>query len=255
MPITAITGAASGIGAALSRQLQDAGHTVIGIDRANSDINADLSTPAGRQQAITEVLERSGGTLDHLVLCAGVGVTAPSCGLILAVNYFAASSLLDGLADALGKGSQPSAVVVGSVASVQPGADKLPIVELMLAGDESAAIEAANQAGEPSMAYASSKYAVSALVRRQVHVWAKRGVRLNVVAPGVVETPLYQASTEDPRYGEATRNFVAPLGRGSQPQELAEVIRFLLSPQASFIHGTVLFADGGMDAMVRPGRF
>src|SRR5690606_38396488 len=112
--------------------------------------------------------------------------------------------------------------------SVQPGADKLPIVELMLAGDESAAIEAANQAGEPSMAYASSKYAVSALVRRQVHVWAKRGVRLNVVAPGVVETPLYQASTEDPRYGDATRNFVAPLGRGSQPQELAEVIRFLL---------------------------
>ncbi|PRB83962.1 SDR family oxidoreductase [Pseudomonas sp. MYb185] len=255
MPITAVTGAASGIGAALCQQLRDAGHDVIGIDRANSDINVDLSTPAGRQQAVSEVLERCNGVLDHLVLCAGVGVTAPSCGLILAVNYFAVSSLLDGLAEALGKGSQPSAVVVGSVASVQPGADKQPIVELMLAADEAAALDAANQANNPSMAYAGSKYAVSVLVRRQVHEWAKRGVRLNVVAPGVVETPLYQASTEDPRYGEATRNFVAPLGRGSQPGELAEVIRFLLSPQASFIHGTVLFTDGGMDAMVRPSRF
>lgn len=255
MPMTVVTGAASGIGAALCQQLSEAGHSVIGIDRANSDINVDLSTPAGRQQAVSEVLERCNGVLDHLVLCAGVGVTAPSCGLILAVNYFAVSSLLDGLADALGKGAQPSAVVVGSVAAVQPGADKQPIVELMLAGDEAAAIELANQANEPSMAYAGSKYAVSVLVRRQVRDWAKRGVRLNVIAPGVVETPLYKASTEDPRYGAATRSFVAPLGRGSQPQELSEAIRFLLSPQASFMHGTVMFVDGGMDAMIRPDRF
>ena len=255
MPITAVTGAASGIGAALSQQLREAGHQVIGIDRANSDINVDLSTPQGRQQAVNEVLERCNGVLDHLVLCAGVGITAPNCGLILAVNYFAVSSLLDGLAEALGKGSQPSAVVVGSVASVQPGGDQQPIIELMLGGDEAAALELADREVSPSLAYAGSKYAVSVLVRRKVHEWAKRGVRLNVVAPGVVETPLYQASTEDPRYGEATRNFVAPLGRGSQPQELAEVIRFLLSPQASFIHGTVLFADGGMDAMMRPSRF
>ncbi|MOA58461.1 3-alpha-hydroxysteroid dehydrogenase/carbonyl reductase [compost metagenome] len=66
---------------------------------------------------------------------------------------------------------------------------------------------------------------------------------------------MYKASTEDPKYGEATRNFVAPLGRGSQPDELAGVIRFLLSEQASFMHGTVVFADGGMDAMMRPNRF
>src|SRR5690606_34935607 len=156
MPITAVTGAASGIGAALCQQLREAGHQVIGIDRANSDINADLSTAQGRQQAVNDVLERCNGVLDHLVLCAGVGITAPNCGLILAVNYFAVSSLLDGLAEALGKGSQPSAVVVGSVASVQPGGDQQPIVDLMLAGDEAAAIAAADQAAEPSMAYAGS---------------------------------------------------------------------------------------------------
>ncbi|MCY1259386.1 3-alpha-hydroxysteroid dehydrogenase/carbonyl reductase [compost metagenome] len=255
MPITAVTGSASGIGAALCRQLREAGHQIIGIDRAGADVNADLSTPAGRTEAVRQVLEKSGGALDHLVLCAGLGVTAPSSGLIVAVNYFGVSALLDGLAEALGKGNSPSAVVVGSVASVQPGADRLEMVEAMLAGDEEAAVAGANQLNEPSMAYAGSKYAASVLVRRKVHEWAKLGIRLNVVAPGVVETPLYKASTEDPKYGEATRNFVAPLGRGSQPDELAGVIRFLLSEQASFMHGTVVFADGGMDAMMRPNRF
>lgn len=255
MPITAITGAASGIGAELSKQLRDAGHTIIGIDRAGSDVTADLSTPEGRKQAVEQVLAASNGVLDHVVLCAGVGVTAPNCGLIVAVNYFGVSELLDGLSEALSKGSNPSAVVVGSVASVQPGADELPMVEAMLSGDFNAAVASANDAANPSQAYAGSKYAVTAYVRRRVHDWAKMGFRVNVLAPGVVETPLYKASTEDPTYGEATKNFVAPLGRGSKPEEAANVIRFLLSEQASFVHGTVLFADGGMDAMIRPGKF
>ncbi len=255
MPITAVTGAASGIGAALTKQLRDAGHTVVGIDRAGSDVTADLSTVDGRKSAVEQVLKASDGVLDHVVLCAGLGITAPSSGLIVAVNYFGVSELLDGLAGALAKGKQPAAVVVGSVASVQPGADELPMVEAMLAGDFEAAVAAANDQDSPSLAYAGSKYAVSVYVRRKVREWAELGVRVNVLAPGVVETPLYKASTEDPKYGEATRNFVAPLGRGSKPEEAANVIRFLLSEQASFIHGTVLFADGGMDAMVRPGKF
>ncbi|BDX20182.1 SDR family oxidoreductase [Halopseudomonas aestusnigri] len=254
MPITAVTGSASGIGAALCAQLREAGHSVIGIDRANADINADLSTDEGRQQAVSQVRDRCGDRLDHLVLCAGLGVTAPNTGLILAVNYFAVKALLDGLAPALSKGTEPSAVVVGSVAAVQPGVDQHPIIQTLLKGDEAEALAAiADQ--DPSLAYAGSKLAVSLLVRSKVHEWAKLGVRLNVVAPGVVETPLYKASTEDARYGEATRNFVAPLGRGSQPAELANVIRFLLSSQAGFMHGTVVFADGGMDAMIRPNRF
>ncbi|SFU14321.1 SDR family oxidoreductase [Pseudomonas marincola] len=254
MPITAVTGSASGIGAALCAQLREAGHSVIGIDRANADINTDLSSAEGRQQAIKQIIDRCGGRLDNLVLCAGLGVTAANCGLILAVNYFAVSALLEGLADALSKGNNPAAVVVGSVASVQPGVDEHPIIGQMLDGDEEGALAASGELS-PNLAYAGSKLAVSILVRRKVHEWAKFGVRLNVVAPGVVETPLYKASTEDARYGEATRNFVAPLGRGSQPAELANVIRFLLSAQASFMHGTVVFADGGMDAMIRPDRF
>lgn len=255
MSVIAITGSASGIGAALSELLTSAGHTVIGVDRANAQINADLSNPAGRALAIDSVIDRCGGVLDGLVCCAGVGVTAPSSGLIVAVNFFGVSELLDGLLKALEKGRQPAAVVVGSVAATQPGVRELSMVEAMLCADQAKAIELAELQNEPHMAYACSKYAVTCMARKKAADWGKLGVRLNVIAPGAVETPLLQASKADPRYGESTRRFVAPLGRGSEPGEIASAIAFLLSEQASFVHGSVLFADGGMNAMIRPDDF
>lgn len=255
MPISVVTGAASGIGAAVSEKLKSQGHTVIGIDRSNADVSADLSTPDGRRAAVDQALEKAGGKVDQLILCAGLGVTAPNAGLIVSVNYFGVSELLEGFFPALQTGDSPSAVVVGSVASVQPGADQSPLVAKMLENDEEGALALARERENSMEAYGGSKYAVSVLVRRKAIEWGKAGVRLNVVAPGAVETPLLQASKEHPKYGEATKKFVAPLGRGSRPEELADVICYLTSVQASFIHGTVLFADGGMDAMVRPDRF
>ncbi|WP_297841712.1 SDR family oxidoreductase, partial [Pseudomonas sp.] len=53
----------------------------------------------------------------------------------------------------------------------------------------------------------------------------------------------------------AVREFVAPLGRAGHPEEIATLVAFLQSQQASFIHGSVVFIDGGMDAMVRASRF
>lgn len=255
MPVTAVTGSASGIGAAVCAALSAAGHRIIGIDRTGADISADLSSHEGRQAAIAGVLERSGGVLDGLVCCAGVGVTAPSSGLMLAVNYFGVRELLDGLLGALAKGSQPAAVVIGSVASTMANAEQQPMVEAMLAGDESRALELANGLGQPHVAYACSKYAVTCDVRQRAAAWGKQGVRLNAVAPGAVETPLHQAALDDARFGQAVRQFVAPLGRAGHPEEIAALIAFLQSEQASFMHGSVIFVDGGMDAMVRPARF
>ncbi|MEJ5057765.1 MULTISPECIES: SDR family oxidoreductase [unclassified Pseudomonas] len=255
MPITAITGSASGIGAAVSAAMRAAGHQVIGIDRSNAEVIADLSTPQGRDTAIGQVLELSGGVLDGLICCAGAGVTAPNCGLILAVNYFGVSQLLDGLQDALAKGQQPAALVIGSVAATHSGPEGQSLIEAMIAGDEVRALELANRLGQPHVAYAASKYAISQHVRSLAVGWGKQGMRVNVVAPGAVETPLHQASLEDARFGQATRDFVAPLGRAGRPDEIAAMVAFLQSPQASFIHGTVVFVDGGMDAMVRTSRF
>ena len=255
MPITAITGSASGIGAAVSAAMRAAGHQVIGIDRSNAEVIADLSTVQGREAAIAQVLELSGGVLDGLICCAGVGVTAPTCSLILAVNYFGVSQMLDGLQGALAKGQQPAALVIGSVAATHSGADGQPMIEAMIAGDEARALELSNSLGQLHVAYAASKYAISHHVRSLAVGWGKQGMRVNVVAPGAVETPLHQASLDDARFGKSTREFVAPLGRAGKPAEIAAVVAFLQSPQASFIHGSVLFVDGGMDAMVRASRF
>lgn len=255
MTVTAITGSASGIGAAVSAALRAAGHQVIGIDRNDAEVIADLSTAQGRAAAVARVLELSDGVLDGLVCCAGVGVTAPSCGLILAVNYFGVSQLLDGLQDALAKGRAPAALVIGSVAATQPGAEQQAMTAAMLEGDEAQALALANSLGQPHIAYACSKYAITHHARRLAAPWAKRGIRLNVVAPGAVQTPLHQASLDDARFGQAVRDFVAPLGRAGTPAEIAALVAFLQSEQAAFIHGSVVFIDGGMDAMVRAPRF
>ena len=205
MPVTAVSGSASGVGAAVCAALRAAGHQTIGIDRANAEVIADLSTPAGRQAAVEGVLARCDGVLDGLVCCAGIGVTAPS-GLIVAVNHFGVSALLDGLAAALARGEQGAALVIGSVASTQPGADSQPMVAAMLAGDEARAVALANELDQAHVAYACSKFAVTCYARQQAVAWGARGLRLNVVAPGAVETPLLQASKDDPQFGQAVRD-------------------------------------------------
>lgn len=255
MPVTAVSGSASGIGAAVCAQLRAAGHRIIGIDRANAEVVADLSTREGRQAAVAQVLEQSGGVLDGLVCCAGLGVTATSSSLVLAVNYFGVSELLDGFADALAKGQHPAAVVIGSVAATHVGADPQPMVSAMLAGDEAQALTLADTLAQPHIAYACSKYAVTCQARLKAVQWAAQGIRLNVVAPGAVETPLHQAAKDDARFGKSVREFVAPLGRAGHPEEIANVVAFLQSAQASFVTGSVVFVDGGMDAMVRAQRF
>lgn len=255
MPVTAVTGSASGIGAAVCNLLKQAGHRIIGIDRADADVSADLSTAAGRQAAVEQVLTLCEGKLDGLICCAGVGVTAPSSAIVIGVNYFGVTALVEGLQDALSKGNNPAALIIGSVAANQQLGNPDPMVAAMLDGDEANALELANQGPGPHIAYAASKYAVTAFARRKAVTWGKQGIRLNVVAPGAVETPLHQASMDDPRFGEAVKNFVAPLGRAGTPDEIAKTVAFLQSEQASFIHGSVFFIDGGMDAMMRADHF
>lgn len=257
MSTIAITGSGSGIGAATAAALQAAGHTIIGIDVRNADLSADLSTRDGRTQAVAAVLERCGGVLDGLVLCAGLGPQVEPAARIVSVNYFGAVEVLDGLLPALSKGTNPAAVVISSVSSVHLNWDKNPLAAVLEAGDEAAVAAIVDGTGEKrgQVAYAASKNAVTVAVRKRAVDWGRAGVRLNTVAPGVVETPLLQAGLDDPRYGKAIRDFVAPIGRSAKPQEIASMIAYLLSSQAGFVHGAQFFIDGGVDAMMRPTQF
>ncbi|AXY03657.1 SDR family oxidoreductase (plasmid) [Vibrio alfacsensis] len=255
----AVTGSASGIGAQVCRMLESEGHSIIGIDQKTDGkftrIAADLSSKVGRQSAIDETQRLCDGQLDGIICCAGVGVTAPSASLIVGVNFFGVTELVDGLAPLLVESENASVVVIGSVAATHQQKETADLAQAMFDFDEQQANRLAEASGSTHLAYAASKFAVTAWARKLSVSIASKGIRVNVVAPGAVETPLHQASKDDPRFGEAVKNFVAPIGRNGQPEEIANAVSFLVSDRASFISGSVLFVDGGMDAMMRAKQF
>lgn len=257
MAPTVVTGAASGIGAATCAAVRERGGEPLGIDLHGTDIEADLGTPEGRMHAVGAVLDRSGGVLDGLALCAGLGPHVPDPARLVSVNYFGTVALLDGLFPALCAGELPAAVVVSSVSSTHITWDANPIAAAVEAGDERAARAAVEAGGEHrgQLAYAASKNALTVAVRRRVAEWGAAGVRINAVAPGSVDTPLLRAGMDDPRYGRAIREFVAPLPRHGKPGEIAAAITYLLGEDAGFVHGAQLVIDGGVDALFRPTAF
>ncbi len=252
-----VSGGASGIGKAVADRLRSQDAKVIVVDLREGDVLADLSTPEGRQQAIAEVKALTAGRLDGLVLCAGLGPHVPKAAAVLGVNYFGAVSLLDGLESELAQTPEGNAVVISSVAAAQMPWKKNPIAMQLEAGDEAGAVAALSQMGEMAgqVAYAASKNALTVAVRRRAVSWGQKGIRLNAVGPGVVETPLLEGGLAHPVYGPAIRNFTCPLGRSGKPDDIAALVEFLLSAQAGFIHGAQLFIDGGADAMARPTEF
>jgi len=256
MGVFAVSGCATGIGAAIRKRLESDGHRVIGIDLRETEVAADLSDAEGRARAVAETLAACEGQLDGAVLCAGLGGHIGDNAKVASVNYFGVAELLDGLFPALQKGSHPAAVAICSnSAQLLPDAGAHPLVKAMLAGDEAEARRIADEDCEGQLVYMLSKNAVGTSVRQRTAQWGDGGVRINAVAPGPIETPLLQGGLDTPGIGDAIRDFKVPVGRWGQPEEIAEVVAFLLGPSAGFIHGSVWYADGGADALARPDRF
>jgi NAD(P)-dependent dehydrogenase (short-subunit alcohol dehydrogenase family) len=255
MRVIAVTGSASGIGAATRTRLEAAGDKVIGIDVRNAEVIADLASAPGRRAAIDAVRQAAGNRLDGLVVCAGVGPQVEPWSTIVSLNYFGAQVLLEGLHDALAAGSRPAAVAVSSNSAVLPGMDT-ELVSACLSGDEEEARRIAISF-DGHRTYAGSKLALARWVRRNAPgpALAGAGIRLNAVAPGAVMTPLLQSGLDHPILGDAIRNFPIPTGGFGTPDQIAATIAFLLSPDAAFCCGSVVFVDGGTDAMFRPDNY
>ncbi len=249
-----VTGSASGIGAATAELLRERGHQVIGVDMRDAEVIADLSTSEGRQAAAAAAIAAADGQIDAVVAAAGISAPIP---LTVAVNYFGVTEFLDALAPTLAKSASPRAVVVSSMATLQPNSPEL--VEALLAGDEAEALKvgaalAAQGPREGYLNYPSSKRALSRWVRRDsiTPTWAGAHIPLNAVAPGTVLTAMTKKLLETPEsVAMVDENVPMPLNYHSEPVVIAGLIAWLASEENTHVTGQTIYVDGGADASLR----
>ncbi len=249
----AMTGGATGIGAAIKQRLRNDQHHVIVIDIKDADIVVDLSHVEGREHAIARIHDVAGDGLDGFISCAGVGSFVKDHALIASVNYFGSIELIEGVRELL-RAKRGSVVMVSSNSA--PRDSDASYIEALLKGDEEQACQLANRM-QAQPAYSGSKQAVARWMRRNSKAYAEAGIRLNAIAPGYTQTPMTEEVEQDPTYGKAIEEFKAsiPVGFPGTPEDMASATAFLLSAEARFICGSVLFIDGGHDAMFRPDQF
>jgi NAD(P)-dependent dehydrogenase (short-subunit alcohol dehydrogenase family) len=245
-----VTGAASGIGAACCTRLRASGHAVIGIDQHDSDVVADLGTPAGRASAVQSVRAAT-SALHGVVTCAGLAGSPSRPGSLLAsVNYFGTVDVLNELRPLIAPGGAAVAISSNST-TVQP-AIPAGLVAAFLDHNEERCRQVADEVGA-MVTYPASKLAVAHWVRREATgaAWAGSGLRLNAIAPGMIDTPMVAGMRADAEVGPLLDMLPIPIGRPGRPEEIAALVAFLLSDDAGYFCGSVLFCDGGSDALLR----
>jgi len=248
----AMTGGATGIGAAIKQQLLDDGHSVSVVDIKQADIVADLSSADGRALAIASLRESFSAGLDGIITCAGVASQSPT-GLTTSLNYYGTIEMVNGVRDLLEK-KRGNVILISSNSA--PMSTSTEYVNALLEKTESDALRIVKNI-DGHEAYSSTKLAVVQWMRRNINEFSKQGIRINAIAPGYTQTPMTKKIEKDPEYGPKIKAFMAsiPVGRPGNPDDMAKATRFLLSEDASFISGSVLFVDGGHDAMLRPNQF
>ncbi len=225
------------------------------MDKDDTDIVADLATPAGRREAVGKATERCGGALAGIVTCAGLAGTPGRAGsLLTAVNYFGTVEVLDGLRPLLTPGAAAVAISSNST-TVQP-AIPTDLVEACLRHDEEASARIADSR-DSLVAYPATKLAVAYWVRRNATGpdWAGSGLRLNAIAPGMIDTPMVAGIRADAEAGPLLDLLPIPVGRPGRPEEIAALVDLLLGPDGAFFCGSVLFCDGGSDALLRTNEW
>ena len=215
-----VTGASAGIGAAVAARLLADGWRVIGLDRRDGAPHGVelVAGDAGDAFLITNALARCDGRLDALVCSAGIPPSGPwdsrehwdeVIRVDLTAPYEALRVAMPALVAARG-----SAVLVGSIVGSVEGSLRSP-------------------------AYAAAKAGLEGLARSMAIVAAPSGVRVNVVAPGAIDTDF------DERLLPDDHRIDVALRRLGTADEVASVVTFLIGPEAGYVTGAVWTVDGG----------
>lgn len=243
-----ITGVSSGIGQETLRQVKAAGAKVIGVDRnePSEDMDAfhqcDLMDEAALD-ALIDTLKGSGA--DGLANVAGVPPTA-SPEVVVTVNLVALKRLTLGLVDGLADGA--AIVNLASLAGIGWEGEVAKIKAADGLTHAGVADFCAAQEITPENSYFFTKQAVVAWTHENRWTWRDRGIRMNAVSPGPVETPILKDFLET--LGERAEEDARIMDRPGTPQDIAPVVTFMLSPGSVWLRGTNIATDGGMRAHI-----
>jgi 3-oxoacyl-[acyl-carrier protein] reductase len=223
-----IVGGSKGIGRCLVEQLLQADHRVFVIARNPVDIAGSHSFEADIKSDISNIINQLPDTLNGLVYCPGSITLKPFQRLTtddflqdFQVNLLGAVRCLQAAQSRLKKSSNASVVLFSSVAA---------------------------QTGMPYHAsIAASKAAIEGLTKSLAAEWAPQ-IRVNAIAPSLTQTSLAEKLTNTPEKIETAAQ-KHPLKRIGQPEEIASLANFLLSPASSWMTGQVLHLDGGISGV------
>lgn len=244
-----VTGSASGIGLETARICTAMGATVLGVDltkrfdHVEEFYRADLSD----SRTIDALIDVLPDGIDGLANVAGLPPTAPA-EKVLAVNLFGLKHLTLGLIDKLNEGA--SIVNLASLAGFgwPDAVDTIRQSEDVHMDDGPAFARDHGITNEGGRSYFFSKEALITWTMQNRWTWRDRGIRMNAVSPGPVDTPILGDFLET--LGARAEEDARVMDRPGTPEDIAPVVAFLLSDMTRWIRGTNIPADGGMSSNI-----